>query len=117
MDGIHPTLAFAALFLGLSGNAHHATNTPPSQVELRGAIECPALTLSGNLTKPSNQSTWTEAFENSLVGPDDLEPKSADAAAAGPERSSHDPIMRHLVPVASSDFREDPETDPCTPDR
>jgi hypothetical protein len=34
MDGINPTLAFAVLFFGLSGNAPDTTHQPPARAQI-----------------------------------------------------------------------------------
>lgn len=44
MDGINPTLAFAVLFFGFSGNAPDTTHQPPTraQIEDRCSTHLPA---------------------------------------------------------------------------
>jgi hypothetical protein len=113
MDGINPTLAFAALFFGLSSNAHHAA--PPAQIELQNAIDCPALVMSGNPAPSPTQQTLAEAFEIDLDGIAEAEAKSSETNASGPIKP--DPIVRQMVPVASNLPSVDPEPDPCAPDR
>jgi hypothetical protein len=113
MDGINPTLAFAALFFGLSSNAHHAT--PPAQIELQSAIDCPAWVISGDPALSPTQQTLAEAFEIDLAGVTEAEAKSSETTASGPIKP--DPIARHMVPVASNLPALDSEPDPCAPDR
>jgi hypothetical protein len=110
MDGINPTLAFAALFFGLSSNAHHASQTP-AQLELQDEIDCPALVISGDPAPSPTQQTLAEAFEINL--PDIA---GSDAPAAS-KTIKPDPIMRQVVPVASNLPAADPEPDPCALER
>jgi hypothetical protein len=112
MDGINPTLAFAALFFGLSG--HHAThNSPVQQLELQNSIDCPVLMISGHPPATRAQQTLSEAFEISLPGAAGGDDKLTDAAS-GP--INPDPIARQIVPVAASarSMEPDPEL-PCAP--
>ena len=91
MDGLNPTLAFAALFFGLSG-AHDATQDPPPQPVLQALIDCPALMLTAQPIPSSDPDTWTKVLEESVA---DL-----DLAPA---------------PIAMSTMAKAPEADPCDP--
>ena len=112
MDGINPTLAFAALFFGLSSNAHHAPQTSQARFELQNAIDCPALVISGDPALSPTQQTLIEAFEINLPQAAAVDEKSTIL-----HRSNPDPIVRQMVPVASKLPAEDPEPDPCAPEQ
>ena len=115
MDGINPTLAFAALFFGLSGNAHHATQD--QQLELQSAIDCPVLTITGD-PAPSNLESWIEALQDSPASayalPRMTEPTPEDTALA---KDQSDPIPRWMVPAAAQGPAADSAADPCAPER
>ncbi|HET6160834.1 MAG TPA: hypothetical protein VFE34_20990 [Dongiaceae bacterium] len=128
MDGVNPTLAFAVLLFGFSGNTHD----PPTNAEIESEAGCPTLMIARDAPQPSIQETWTEAFQNSL--------ESAPAAAVdeqlagsvfrqieGPQPNSDlapvaaadgsDPIMRRIFPVGTNLLAVESETDPCEPER
>jgi hypothetical protein len=107
MDGINPTLAFAALFFGLSSNAHHAQQTAPAQVEWQSELDCPALMISGDPAPSPTQKTLIEAFEINLP----------DGVAVHEKASSSDPIARRMVPVVHKLRSGDPEPEPCAPEQ
>jgi hypothetical protein len=115
MDGINPTLAFAALFFGLSGNAHHATQDHSMSVEVSGEADCPALVVSADSQQPQNLESWTEALQDSLASayalPGMTEPALGDTALA---KDQSDPIARRMLPVAATNAPiADPATEPC----
>ena len=76
MDGINPTLAFAALLFGLSGNAHHAAQDTATNIGIENGAGCPALIVA-------------------------VEPP-ASAVAPARQAEGSDPIVRHNVPVANA---------------
>jgi hypothetical protein len=106
MDGINPTLAFAALFFGMSG-AHNATQDSPTQSELQSLIDCPALML----TASSAPDTWTKVFEDSLTD-FDLAPAPTNGLEEPADASGL--LQRQIVPVATM-ITTAPEADPCDP--
>ena len=114
MDGINPTLAFAALFFGLSSNAHHAPDNPAAQVELQNMIDCPALVASGDPAPSPHERTLMEAFE---INVPDLAGRAEKSAYASAGPINPDPIVRQIVPVATSLPATDSEPSPCGSDR
>jgi hypothetical protein len=62
MDGINPTLAFAALFFGLSGNARDAANDQSAALEIEDGSGCPTLIVSKDPAKLPGQEMWAEEF-------------------------------------------------------
>lgn len=134
MDGINPTLAFAVLFFGLSGNAREAPNDPATEAKLADEAGCPALTISVDPPQPPAIETWAEAFWDSADDtsrlPRVIEPKWSNAAppetdgsevtsdvAAVALASGADPIMRQTVPTGLNGPAADADLDPCAQDR
>jgi hypothetical protein len=130
MDGINPTLAFAVLFFGISGNGREATDDPPTEVEIESGSGCPALMIAVDPSQPASQETWAEAFWDSAANasglPDVIDPKWADSAfpeieglkptgdaAPAALAPGSDPIIRPTVPVSTNGRTADPEIDPC----
>ena len=111
MDGLNPTLAFAALFFRLS-SAHNATQDPPTQPELQALIDCPALMLTAQPTPSSDPDTWTKVFEDSLAG---LDLAPALTTALGEPAEASQLMLRQIVPVATNMVTRAPEADPCDP--
>jgi len=54
MDGINPTLAFAVLFFGLSGNAPDATHQPPTRAQIEDG--CPTHMPAGDPVQLTHES-------------------------------------------------------------
>ena len=125
MDGIHPTLAFVALFLGLSGNSHDATQQQTDRLENRG--DCPLMMIVGVPGQSSDQESLTNAFElgiSDTTGAPYLRDSSwariahepGDDASAFDELvvlSGTDPIAQHTVPVLNTISAADPAADLC----
>ena len=111
MDGLNPTLAFAALFFGLSG-AHNATQDPPAQPELQALIDCPAMMLTADPTLSPAPDTWTQVFEDSVAG---LDPAPVTTTALGELADASQSMQRQIVPVATMTATKAPEADPCDP--
>jgi hypothetical protein len=131
MDGINPTLAFAVLFFGLSGNGRDAADDPPMEVEVEAQSGCTVLMIAGDFAQPPIE-TWAEAFWNSganaLALPEVIEPKwtgSAFPESDGTELddvapvavASADPVMRQAVPTGMNGITADPESGPCGQER
>jgi hypothetical protein len=111
MDGLNPTLAFAALFFGLSG-AHNATQDPLAQPELQALIDCPAMKLTADPTPSSAPESWTKLFEDSVAGHG---PAPVATTALGEPAESSYLMQRQIVPVATITVTTGPEADPCDP--
>jgi hypothetical protein len=124
MDGINPTLAFAVLFFGLTGNAREAPDDPATEVHLDGA-GCPALTIAVDPSRPPAIETWDPAFWSSAADtsrvPDVIEPNWSYAAPVGNDdavaMASADPVIRQVVPAGINGTAATPEDDPCKPAR
>ena len=54
MDGINPTLAFAVLFFGLSGNAPDTTHQLPTRAQIEES--CPTQMPAGDPTQLAHES-------------------------------------------------------------
>jgi len=116
MDAINPTLAFAALFFGLSG--HHAMQDQSTNTGVSDEADCPAIVITTNAPQRRNLESWTEALQNGLAGayalPGMNEPALEDTALA---KGQSDPVARRMVPVAATGSAAEPATDPCSPER
>jgi hypothetical protein len=129
MAGINPTLAFAVLFLGMSGNS----NEPAQEASIgTSGSGCPDVSIADELAQSSATQTWTEtvlsAAGSSAALPDVAEPKWSDFSSSAvsdseptPDVSSpdptggRDPITRSAVPASMSAHDVDPAVDPCGP--
>jgi hypothetical protein len=116
MDGLNPTLAFAALFFGLSG-AHTATQDPPAQPELQVLIDCRAMMLTAEMltadpTRSSAPDSWTKVLEDSVAG---LGPAPVTTTALGEPADASHLMQRQIVPVATITVTKAPAADPCNP--
>jgi len=129
MAGINPTLAFAVLFLGMSGNQ----NEPAQEASIgTSGSGCPGATIAEELAQPPAPQTWTEtllsAAGDTAALPDVTEPTWSDSASPAvsdsepqPDVSSPDPasgpdpIKRNAVPASMSALDVDPGVDPCGP--
>jgi hypothetical protein len=133
MDGINPTLAFAVLFLGLSGNAREAPDDPATKAEFEAEVSCSVLMSAIDPPQSPAIETWAEAFWNSAAdpgGPEVMESKwtdsdllefedpepTTDLASALLDGGS-DPIVRQAVPVSASLLAASAPGDPCAPER
>jgi hypothetical protein len=133
MDGINPTLAFAVLFLGLSGNAREAPDDLATKAELEAEAGCSVLMIGIDPPQPPAIETWADAFwssagepgvpevmgpkwtDSELLGIEDWEP-AADPALAMLDGAS-DPIARQAVPVSTTLLAPASQADPCAPER
>lgn len=103
MDGINPTLAFAVLLLGISGNAREA---PDNQLaELSAATGCPAATFAVEpqpLLPPEGapRIVWSDRSSDPPV-PDVIVPDWADGT---------DPIARNMTDTG---LTSGSDGDPC----
>ena len=129
MAGINPTLAFAVLFLGMSGNS----NEPAQQASIdTSGSGCPDVTIAEELAQPPAPEPWTEtllsAVGDTAVLPDVTEPTWSDSASAATSDSEppadvastdsvggSDPITRNAVPASMSALDVAPGVDPCGP--
>src|SRR5262245_52072536 len=110
MDGISPTLALAVLLFGASDNAH-GTASQASETAAQDRSGCPVLLLTGDPAQLAAPGTWSnEAFwisaPDALALPNVIDPTWTDAERSGDLGSAallqpDDPIVRHLVPVAT----------------
>lgn len=78
MDGINPTLAFAALLFGLSGNPQGATQQSALNVQVEAPAACAALSDAGD-PAPLPQGT------------DPIVRRAAPAASTGPAADGCEP--------------------------
>jgi hypothetical protein len=132
MDGITPTLALAALLLGLSGNARDAVNNQTAELRIEGGSGCPTLVVSGNPAQLPSREMWAEEFWSTasrgstprdLIDPNGmeralLEAKRSDLVADPAPAAAHqssDPVMRRIVTTGKNLPIAAPGTDPCPP--
>ena len=130
MDGITPTLAFAALFFGLSGNARDAANDQSAAFEIEQGSGCPTLIVAEDPAKLPSQEMWAEEFWSTASRGSDsselLDPSWMESAlietkrsqlagelAATAEGGGPDPVMRRIVTTGSNLLVATSETDPC----
>lgn len=69
MDGINPTLAFAALFLGLSGHPHEAVPQQQAAIVLPADFGCAAMTTAADVP-PAIPAGASLSFEGSAEDQD-----------------------------------------------
>lgn len=134
MDGVNPTLAFAVLLFGLSGNARDATNSPPIESELDGGSGCPALMIETEVPEPASREILAETFWNGVAEAPDIpvvrDPTWADPAFPGMDgatptgdsalatgASGSDPLRRRNVPAGAGGMVGNPDGEPCGPVR
>ena len=121
MEGISPTLAFAALLFGLSDGPHDTAHDRLAEAAIKD--DCPALMVIGDPAQFAAPESWAEAFKDSATGlpvlPEIIDPTWTDAAEPRRELATAavlrgtDPIARRAVAVGASG----PEIDPCAPER
>jgi hypothetical protein len=116
MDGMNPTLAFAVLLFGLSGNTRDDTVDPTMEAD-RGS-GCPLLMIVANPPAPASQTDLAAAFElgdgeaNISPLPDVAEPAWVNAGPA-PLNDGADPMMRRMALAGMNAA----EPDPCAAER
>ncbi len=130
MDGINPTLAFAALLFGLSGNARDAVDNQTAALEIEDGSGCPTLVVSGDPAQLPSREMWAEEFWSTAsrgsTPPDLIDPNGMERALLEAKRSdlvgdpapahlSSDPVMRRIVTTGKNLLIAAPETDPCPP--
>ena len=123
MDGINPTLAFAVLFLGLSGNAREAPEESAVTITLDEAA-CPSLTVADDPAQTPAIETWAEALWDSddTSSLDELiEPKWSDSAPLEMKTwettGGADPMAQQIVPTSLTGLSPDLDVAPCAPER
>jgi hypothetical protein len=126
MDGINPTLAFAAIFFGLSANARDTVNDQRAQVEIESASGCPAVIMAASPQQLPSQEQWAREFwDTAATGSTSPGANWMDSALVGMkgpgdpapivEVDGSDPIMRQVVPADTNVQAADVGTGPCRP--
>ena len=130
MDGINPTLAFAALFFGLSGNPRDANNDQTAALEIEDGSGCPTLIVSGEPAQLPSQEMWAEEFWSTATSgatlPDSIDSSWTETALLETKRSQlladpvpaaadhgSDLLMRRTVAASKSTLVATPGIGPC----